>query len=534
MGGLAQQRRRDQRDAPLSTEWFPRPAIEADVELLQPAGPWTAGELFAKLADPTAVEWKHKVGVAGPFDGSAKPTTRLLAIGGWVMKTRLDLGCATAELAKETLLASRRAARAAGIWHPRKAWAIYRAGDAWYPLVLCPELSTLRTLADRGARFAAWTAMIERAIDVHRVHGLALDVNPSNFGVDAELDRTFYLDEETYAAFGPSEIAAAITARIPEEPECDAAVFGAWGRDLARMLAANAIALDAVEAGIVAYPLVEAHEPKRRAVVAAFFAARAERAREARKPAVTAELTCVLADVHGNLPALEAVLAEARRQGATRWLFLGDAVGYGPFPKECVERLAELGDRLVGIRGNHDHALATGIDVAMNSLARVCAEWTRTVLGTAELAWLGGLPTDHAEEGWLAVHGAPKDPQRFLAYVYDLTYEDNLEHLRRSRTPICFHGHTHVQLVHVELAGGASKLAGERTVELNRKHTWLVNPGSVGQPRDGDPRAAYALWNQRTGELRSLRVAYDLERTLAAVRAADLPSRLETRLQAGN
>src|SRR5690606_28591274 len=120
-------------------------------------------------------------------------------------------------------------------------------------------------------------------------------------------------------------------------------------------------------------------------------------------------------------------------------------------------RLAEL-PRAHLIRGNHDHAIAANrFELGMNSLARQCAEWTRQQLGAAELAWLAELPIEHVEEGWVAVHGAPRDPHRFLAYVYELTYEDNLRHLREHRIPLCFYGHTHVQLTHVELAGGPSK-----------------------------------------------------------------------------
>jgi diadenosine tetraphosphatase ApaH/serine/threonine PP2A family protein phosphatase len=143
------------------------------------------------------------------------------------------------------------------------------------------------------------------------------------------------------------------------------------------------------------------------------------------------------------------------------------------------------------------------------------------------------LPLDHAGDGWVAVHGAPKDPHRFLAYVYELTYEDNLRYLRHARIPLCFYGHTHVQMTHADLAAGAAKLPGVRTIDVDRKLRYLVNPGSVGQPRDGDPRAAYALWNRATDEVATFRVAYDIERTIAALRAAALPAELVPRLRAG-
>jgi diadenosine tetraphosphatase ApaH/serine/threonine PP2A family protein phosphatase len=131
------------------------------------------------------------------------------------------------------------------------------------------------------------------------------------------------------------------------------------------------------------------------------------------------------------------------------------------------------------------------------------------------------------------VHGAPRDPNRFLAYVYELTYEDNLRYLRGRSVPVCFYGHTHVQLIHVDRVAGPDKLPGPRRTELNRRNVWLVNPGSVGQPRDGDVRAAYALWDPISETLETIRAAYDVDRTVRALRAAALPPRLEERLLAG-
>lgn len=501
---------------------------------MQPSGTWTAGKLLALVADPGGVEWTHKVGVAGPVDGSAKPTTRLLAVRGWVAKTRTDQGSPSAAEAKAALSAARFPGRNAGVWHPDKIWSIMKIGSSWYPLTVCPELPTLRQIASLNERLAAWTEMIQVSVDVHRLHKIGLDINPANFGREASTSRLYYLDEELYPRLGEHEVAGAIVARIPEEAHADDVVWERWGSNLAIALSLGDSSDEAITSAIENYPLAEIYEASRRALLVGFRRARSvDRRRRSTSTPSNDEITCVLADVHANLPALEAVLAEARAHGASRWLFLGDAIGYGPYPAECVRRLAELPNAIL-VRGNHDHAISTGrFEMGMNSLARQCAEWTRSALGASELAWLGSLPTDHVETGWLAVHGAPKDPHRFLAYVYELTYEDNLRHMRDKRIPICFYGHTHIQLVHVELAAGISKLAGPRELELSPRHTWLVNPGSVGQPRDGDARAGYALWNQRTGELRVRRVAYDLERTLSAVYAAALPSQVATRLQSG-
>ena len=483
------------------------------------------------LADPGGEEWRHKVGVAGPGAGSAKPTTRLFAARGWVLKTRVDHTFTSADAARAALLGARARGRSANVWHPDKVWALVRVKGTHYLLTLCPELLTLRQVEKLEDRLSAWTEMLQASIDVHRLHRLGLDLNPANFArARSGGPRLYYVDDEFYEALDERNVAGAVVSRIPEEPSAEPATWSRWGRTLRASLSLGELRWDGIGEEIRRYPLPERWEQSR----SALFAAVAEPQAPCPRPnGARRELTCVLADVHANLPALEAVLRDARERGADRFLFLGDAIGYGPHPRECVRALAEL-PRADLVRGNHDHAIATGrFELGMNSLARQCASWTRAALGAEELAWLGELPLERAEEGWLAVHGAPKDPARFLAYVYELTYEDNLRHLRDHRIPLCFYGHTHVQLTHVELAAGPSKLPGPRSFETSGGRYWLVNPGSVGQPRDGDPRAAYALWDRRSGEIATLRVAYDVERTLEAVRAAGLPAQLAQRLQAG-
>lgn len=507
--------------------WFPRPDSARDIELLSPFHDWTAEAVFDLLVDPGGAEWRHKVGVAGPIEGSAKPTTRLLAVSEWVCKLRLDHACASAAAARESIVAARDRGEHAGIWHPRKVWFAMRAGDVWYPATLCPELVTLRQIATREVRLQSWTAMLQLGIDVHRAHGLGLDLNPANFATERSSTKLHYLDDELYDRLEVRDIAGAIVARIPEDPSIDPSSWQRWGAELRHNLVLDGFSWSTVRDEVALYPLPERYEACRAALLAAIADGRPVRC------STRGELTCVLADVHANAAALDAVIEDAVERGAKRFLFLGDAIGYGPDPAYCVRRLAEL-PRTDLVRGNHDHAIASNhFELGMNSLARQCAEWTRAQLGVAELDWLRSLPTEHVEDGWVAVHGAPRDPHRFLAYVYELTYEDNLRHLREQRIPLCFYGHTHVQLTHVELARGPVKLPGVRFIELDPRRVWLVNPGSVGQPRDGDSRAAYALWQRSTGDLSTLRVRYDIARTIRGLRSAGLPRQLEDRLQAG-
>jgi diadenosine tetraphosphatase ApaH/serine/threonine PP2A family protein phosphatase len=539
MGRAPQQPGDRQGDAALTIDaaWFPRPSSVADLEIVTPIGEVDASMLFELLVSTKAVEWRDKVGVAGRADGSGKPTTRLLATGGWLVKTNLAELEATRDALLARVLAERERGARAGVWHPSKQWALLRTAAGWLPLGICRELVTVRGFAALDERLRGWTRMLEVGLDVRRRCGLGLDLNPANFAVEPQtLGRSgapiYYLDDELYPSLETRQLAFAVAARIPEEPDADERCWRDWGRELADTLDERGVPraerAEVVDE-ILGYPLAEAFEARRNALVDGL------RAKRDTIPVGVGpkEIVCVFADVHANLPALEAVLAAAAERGATRFLFLGDAVGYGPHPKECVHRLAELRD-LTLVRGNHDHAISTGrLEIGMNRLARACAEWTRERLGAAELEWLGGLPAEHRGVGWMAVHGAPRDPNRFFAYVYDLTCEENLAHLDAEGVPLCFYGHTHVPLAHVALPVGPAKLAGVRYVELDPRWPTLVNPGSVGQPRDRDPRAAFALWDPASRRLTFERTSYDLERTVDDLVKADLPKDLVARLQEG-
>jgi diadenosine tetraphosphatase ApaH/serine/threonine PP2A family protein phosphatase len=244
--------------------------------------------------------------------------------------------------------------------------------------------------------------------------------------------------------------------------------------------------------------------------------------------------TCIFADVHANLPALEAVLAFAATAGVTRYLFLGDVVSYGPFPGQCIRRLAEL-NQAVLLRGNHDHTSGTGVpENGSNRVARTMDLWTYQQLTPEERDWLLALPVEHIERPWMSVHGAPQDPHKFYAYVYELTYQDNLAYIAGQQCLACFYGHTHVQFVYRRLADGGAQKYAPATLDLFQPgETMLINPGSVGQPRDGDPRAACAIWDHAANRLSFHRLTYPVATTVAAVKQAGLPEDLIYRLEEG-
>ncbi len=235
----------------------------------------------------------------------------------------------------------------------------------------------------------------------------------------------------------------------------------------------------------------------------------------------------VLSDVHSNLVALDAVLADAGAVDAV-W-HLGDIVGYGPDPDGVVARLAERG--AIGVRGNHDAAALGGPEIEwFNPDARAAAAWTRDTMSDATRAWLEGQPVQRQIGDVTLVHGSPRDPLR--EYVASVgVARANLAELT---TRYGLHGHTHVPVAFivddprlriVEPEPGAILALDERTA--------LINPGSVGQPRDGDPRASYLLLDTDEPTVTWRRVAYDIPVVQAAIRAAGLPHRLADRLSIG-
>lgn len=236
----------------------------------------------------------------------------------------------------------------------------------------------------------------------------------------------------------------------------------------------------------------------------------------------------VLSDIHSNLVALDAVLAHAGTVDAV-W-HLGDVVGYGPDPDGVVARLIGVG--AVGVRGNHDAAALGGPEIEwFNPEARTAAEWTRDTIDGITRAWLSALPERHAIDRMTLVHGSPRDPIREYVSSPDIAREN----LAVLATDLCLHGHTHLPAaftldrddrlqVVVPDRDDKIDLAGQRA---------LINPGSVGQPRDGDPDASYLILDPDTATVTWHRVPYDIAAVQAAILAAGLPRRLADRLAFG-
>jgi predicted phosphodiesterase len=237
----------------------------------------------------------------------------------------------------------------------------------------------------------------------------------------------------------------------------------------------------------------------------------------------------VISDIHGNLAALEAVLAAIDADAPDELWCLGDLVGYGPRPNECCELVQARAQ--ICLDGNHDLAVRGTIDLSeFSGEAGVAAEWTRGVLTPASRAYLDSLEPAGSRAGVALYHGSARDP----VWEYVLSDEAARATLALAGTSLVLVGHSHAAL-YVMLRGSASEggLAPSGT-ELDLSGTRaLLNPGSVGQPRDGDSRAAYLLLDLGTERASFRRVEYDIARTQAEMRAAGLPQSLAARLSLG-
>lgn len=246
----------------------------------------------------------------------------------------------------------------------------------------------------------------------------------------------------------------------------------------------------------------------------------------------------LISDIHANLEALEACLEAAPAHD--RVVNLGDVVGYGASPNEVSERARQLGE--VFVRGNHDKACSgiTSME-GFNPIAGLAVMWTRTMLRQQNLQWLralpaGPLPLEDAPEAQIA-HGSPQDEERYLQLL-----PDAVDSLRQTEAPVTFIGHTHIQGGFLLNGKDAAVLRPQYRARDRAEHyeyplqanaRYLINPGSVGQPRDGDWRAAFAVYETESRLVSYWRVPYDVEKAQQRILKADLPQRLATRLSEG-
>jgi len=472
---------------------------------------------------------EQKLSHGGRFTG--RPGTKLFSSEDLVVKLREELQFSPRDMRRWIERALEKERRL-GVHAPQKTWFLLHDASRVVIANVTPRLQALHDLGNVSGQklLPLLEAVVDHCIRTGARHELRLDEGLSNFGVSSA-GTVYYLDDETYDWDGFTSLAEMLGVWIRQLDALDAETARRLGERLRSSILAEfgdqhaARILAEGLRGVLA--LTERQIAARDACVAAI----APPARSRRR-APRSEVFALLADVHANLPALDAVLDALRDQNIREALVLGDVVGYGPHPLECIERLDGAGFAV--LKGNHDHAVATGLfQGGFSSNGRWVAQWSRESLPAQRLQWLEGLPLYYEGDDWLAVHGAPLDRTFFNAYVYNRTYEDNLDNLKERGIRFCFHGHSHLRGVYFE-SSRERGFCSERSIELEGMRHALICPGSVGQTRGGvGGIAEFAVFDGGALRLHLLDVPYNPEITIKRMREIGFPDSLQQRLRTG-
>ncbi|MFC1901249.1 metallophosphoesterase family protein [Chloroflexota bacterium] len=239
----------------------------------------------------------------------------------------------------------------------------------------------------------------------------------------------------------------------------------------------------------------------------------------------------IIGDIHANLAALTAVIEDIKRQGGVDKVWcLGDVVGYGPDPHECIELLRQI--KHVCVAGNHDWGAIGKVGItSFNPDAAIACTWTSQRLTESDIEYLENLPMVLEEDKFTLVHGSPRVP----IWEYLISTGNAGENFSFFKSQCCMVGHSHKPLVFALGERGScssSQLLPNVKLALGDSRK-IINPGSVGQPRDGDPRASYAIYDNKTALVRLFRVEYDIKDTQDKMMERGLPVRLIARLERG-
>jgi len=237
----------------------------------------------------------------------------------------------------------------------------------------------------------------------------------------------------------------------------------------------------------------------------------------------------IFSDIHANLEALEAVLADAEEQNCDSYICLGDVVGYNADPAACLERVKAMDCPVV--KGNHD--MDCGHDTSlemMNSVAAEAMQWTRDQLNPDQRKWLARLRMVRQVHDFTIVHSTLDQP---TSWNYVTNQFDAMANFTYQVSQVCFYGHTHVPRVFMRDAGGSVSEEPAESVQFDENNKYFINTGSVGQPRDGDWRASYCIYDLTTRTNTFRRVPYDIATAQQKIRNAGLPESLADRLAEG-
>lgn len=575
-------------------DWFPLPNSFREVFLLNNFD-FKLSEtfLFDVLKSDSIVELRDKVAVLSG-DGSGKSTARIISIENYIIKTDLalkqnDFKKLEKELSKKVCLANK-----LNLHHPSKEYFIIEHGGWFYPCSVCDRLKTIHTVDSLSKRLAYFIELVKIGIYAIKEHGFELDLNPSNFAFDEyEPEKLYYIDDEVYDSDNFEGIGSFIIHRIRHESDIDESLWIDFSDKLKKELSlclSSYQDLSSLIHGIESFPLSTVFHEKRKILLNALNGSFLNKKRtivssektesnidikdiklnnfpnsrncssqlplpptcetyylsepkpdEVEKPNINPifavkdkKITCILSDIHSNLPALQSVLEEAKKLGVTHYIILGDIVGYGPFPNETIEVIANLPNTTI-IQGNHDFSIGTqNVDFCMGRLAKASALWTMTQLSQDKLDWLKNLKTYYLYDNYMLLHGSVIDPNYFYGYIYEMTYEENLKKANLMNLNFILYGHTHVPYVYYMIKE-KNKYIKQNATDIHLFQdgkVFLINPGSVGQPRDNNNKASFAIWDEND-ILSFHRVEYPIEETTKKIKELNLFDDLVLRLEIG-
>jgi predicted phosphodiesterase len=485
----------------------------------------------------------NQTGLSYGTEFMGRPGTKLYSSANDIVKLRSELHM-NYERSRDWVCHTLEVEKKLAVHHPQKTWFLFQASaDTCAVGNICPRIQPLHKLLE-GTNALSKMDKLSFLEHVYRLYfqkvaiaGYRLDEGLSNFGVSTD-NSLYYLDDDIYSWDDYVSFTHLLGVLIRKYVWFDAECAEQLGVCLRHLIAE--FAKDSHASTTVAGKLRDIFIPdnKRRTVMDLMIETLENHKTIRVKRSFNDRYLAIFGDAHANLPALDAVLSFLREENITQGIVVGDTVGYGPHPAECIERLQETGFTV--LKGNHDHAAASGETArGMSSVARQCIEWTIPLLAEHHKQWLNDLPMElhgmsASTKNWLAVHGAPSDPSYFFAYVYTMTYEQNLDNLAQRNIDYCFHGHSHVQGIYGRKKTTAQdKFYADTKISLNLYKHSLICPGSVGQPRDGGKGAQLAIFDQQTDEISFIAVPYDMATVLSDIRSMGLPDSLAVRLEKG-
>lgn len=468
---------------------------------------------------------------------TGRPVTEMVRTEIGLIKFRTEYKLADLE-ARRFIMHAIEQERRLGVYHPDKTWFLVTSQDETKINIanIAPLLKPLHQYQTLLSEFSIdeFLQFIEKAIRLYvetaSQHELALDLSLSNFGIDKN-HKVYYLDDDVYRWNQFIDLPEFLAGLIRSLEFLDDTHLTRLGEGVRAIILDNFNDkhwLTVVAEGMRNLFIPNERESLREAIIKSLYSTDSF----SYEPKETAKLIALIADIHANAPALETALDYIASRNINDVIVLGDIVGYGPHPKQCIDLLRHDTSFSI-IRGNHDHAVATGKTVAgATSLAGWTLNWTIDNLDTLSKQWLAALPCYLQTEGWLAVHGSPRDKTFFNGYVYQMNYVENLDTLAERNIRFCFHGHTHIQKIYYRERGVDFESVAD-IADMSRMSQLLICPGSIGQPRGGNPGVELAIINLESEELEFVRLSYDMSGTIRDMGKYFFPKELSDRLEKG-